>query len=230
MQETSELYKQLLRTPGHRKEIAAEIAGELYGEDRLITLNTYPRLFRNNKPEVGSAVASELRMTLRRPGDIPNAAEIKPMYRLRLGDTVSEWVQKGVYYIYTRDPDDEMKTLTITAFDAMVKADPVWTPDQSLEFPMTMREAAEVIAALMGVELENPEDISDVYTLDYPANDWTQRNILQFIAAAHAANFFMTDLGKLRLDELNNLPEETSYLVDSHGSVILIGGVAIRVG
>ena len=230
MQKTSELYKQLLRTPGHRKEVAAEIAGELYGEDRLVMLNTYPRLFRNNTPEVGCAVASELRMTLLRPGDIPQAAEIKPMYRLRLGETVSEWVQKGVYYIYTREPNDEVKTLTITAFDAMVKGDPVWEPDQSLEFPMPMRQAAEVIAALMGVELDNPEDISEGYTIDYPANDWTQRNVLQFIAAAHGGNFFMTDLGKLRLSPLNSLPEETSFLVDSYGSVILIGGVALDIG
>lgn len=230
MQATSELYKQLLRTPGCRKEVAAEIAGELYGENRIVNLNTYPRLFRGNEMEVGCAVANELRMTLFNPGDIPTAAEIKPMYRLRVGDTVSEWVQKGVFYIFTREPNNGMKTLNITAFDAMVKGDMIWTPDQSLEFPMTMRQTAQEIAALMGVELDNPEDISEEYTLDYPANDWTQRNILQFIAAAHGANFFMTDLGKLRLDQLNNLPEETSFLVDSYGRVILIGGVAIRVG
>ncbi len=229
MQETSELYKELLRTPGCRKEIAVEVAGEVYGEDRIVLLNTYSRLFRNNKMEVGSAVAGELRLTLLHPGDIPTAAKIIPKYRLRVGDRVSEWVQKGVYYIYTREPDEETDTLFITAFDAMVRGDKVWVPDQSLAFPMTMREAVEVIAALMGVEVDNPEVISTAYTVDYPANDWTQRNVLQFIAGAHGGNFCMTDLGKLRLLLLNDLPEETNYLVDSYGSAITLGGVRILV-
>ena len=229
MQETSELYQRLLRTRGHRKEIALEVAGEIYGEDRIVSLHTYARLFRNNQMEVGGAVAKELRCTLLRPGDIPQAAELKPMFRLRHGDEVSEWVQKGEFYIYTRDPNEEDKTVTIVAFDAMVRGDKVWEPDQSLEFPMSMRTAALIIADLMGVELENPEAISDVYTIDYPANDWTQRNILQFIAAAHAGNFAMTDLGKLRLCGLNELPEPTHYLVDNYGGAITFGGVRILV-
>lgn len=229
MQETSELYQRLLRTRGHRKEIALEVAGEIYGEDRIVSLHTYARLFRNNHMEVGSAVAKELRCTLLRPGDIPEAAELKPMYRLRFSDEVSEWVQKGIYHIYTRDPNEEDKTLTIVAFDEMVRGDRVWTPDQALEFPMPMRTAARTIAALMGVELENPEEISTVYTVDYPANDWTQRNILQFIAAAHGGNFFITDLGKLRFCGLNELPEATHYLVDNYGGAITFGGVRILV-
>lgn len=229
MQATSDLYKELLRTPGCRKETVVEIAGENYGEDRIILLNPTPRLFRNNQMEVGSAVAADLRFSLLHPGDIPVAAEIIPKYRLRVGDRVSEWVQKGVYYIYTREPAEETDTLFITAFDAMVRGDKVWEPDQSLTFPMTMRRAVEVIAALMGVEVDNLDAISTEYTIDYPANDWTQRNILQFIAAAHGGNFCMTDLGRLRLVFLNDLPEETSYLVDGYGSAITFGGVRILV-
>ena len=229
MQETSDLYQRILRTRGHTKEIALMVSGEQYGEDRLVSLNTYSRLFRNNQMEVGGAVAKELRCTLLRPGEIPQAAELKPMFRLRYGDEVSEWVRKGVYYIYTRDPNEEDKTVTIVAFDGMVRGDKVWEPDQSLEFPLPMRMAALIIADLMGVELENPEAISEVYTIDYPANDWTQRNILQFIAAAHAGNFAMTDLGKLRLCGLNELPEPTHYLVDNYGGAITFGGVRILV-
>ena len=229
MQQTSALYKELLETPGCRKEISVEIAGELYGEDRIILLNTYPRLFRSNKMEAGCAVASELHMVIRGHKNIPNAAELIPMYRLRVGDTVSEWIKKGVYYIYTREPNDEVNTLSIVAFDAMVRGDAIWTPDQSLVFPMSMRSAALIIANLMGVEIENPQDISDRYLVDYPANDWTQRNVLQFIAAAHGGNFLMTDLGKLRLLTLNTMPEETNNLVNHFGSVITFGGVAIRV-
>ena len=128
MQETSELYQRLLRTRGHRKEIALEVAGEIYGEDRIVPLHTYARLFRPNQMEVGGAVAKELRCTLLRPGEIPQAAELKPMFRLRHGDEVSEWVQKGVYYISTRDPNEEDKTVTIVAFDGMVRGDKVWDP------------------------------------------------------------------------------------------------------
>lgn len=229
MQETSALYKRLLRTPGHRKEIALAVAGEIYGEDRIALLNTYSRLFRDNQMEAGSAVAKELRAVLLHPGSIPVAAELIPTYRLRYGSEVSEWIIKGKYYIYTREPDEQTDSLTITAFDAMVSADRVWVPDQTLVFPMNMRFAAYTIAAIMNVELDNPEAISTAYSIDYPANDWTLRNILQFIAAAHGGNFCMTDAGKLRLCLLNDLPAETSCLVDSYGSAISIGGVSISV-
>ncbi|MBR2132909.1 MAG: hypothetical protein IJ955_10335 [Oscillospiraceae bacterium] len=236
MQETSELYQQLLCTPGHYKEIALEVAGELYLEDRISFLSTYSKLFSGDQPKTGCAVARELRATLRNPGTISETARLVPMFRLRYADMASEWIRKGIYYIYTRSVNTKGNTVSIFAFDAMLHADQVWVPRQSLTFPMSMRAAVEEMAQLMSVdpdcpiELDNPDDISVARVVDYPANDWTCRNILQFIAAAHGGNFVVTDLGKLRLCRLGDCPPETFDLVDSYGRAIVVGGVRIRVG
>lgn len=230
MQVTSDLYKELLAS-GARKEIRVEVGGQIYDENSICGLSTTSSLFVNDFLSAGGAVSRQIDLVLRNYGSITKMAKIIPSYRLVLGDKVSEWIQKGVFYIDTRDPDKTSGTLTIHGFDDMLKGSVVWNPAQDLVFPMTFRAAAQVIAGLMGVELDNPEDISDTYQIvDYPANNYTQRNILQFIAAAHASNFIMTDLGKLRMVGINDLPVETSSLVNERGSAILIGGVRIAVG
>lgn len=229
MQNTSELYKELLAN-GARREVRVEVSGEVYGEDRISSLFTTGSLFSSETLCAGSAVARQIDLVLKNYGTIPRMAKLVPSYRLVLGDQASEWIQKGVFYIDTRNPDKTSGTLTIHGFDDMLKGSVIWEPDQSLTFPMTFRKAAEVIAELMGVELDNPEDIDETYEIvDYPANDYTQRNILQFIAAAHAANFVMTDLGKLRMVGINDIPAETGYLVTENGTAIVFGGIRIKV-
>lgn len=229
MQETSELYKSLLAR-GARKEVRVDVAGEIYGEDRIVSLHTGGGLFKESTLCVGSAVAKQIDLVLWNYGDIPKRAKLIPSYRLVDGDEVSEWIQKGVFYIDTREPNDEENTLTIHGFDDMLKGERIWEPAQDLEFPMSYRAAALEMARLMGVELENPEDIEDTEAVvDYPTDDYTQRQVLGFIAGAHMGNFVMTDLGKLRLVKLGDIPEETSLLVDETGAAISIGGVCILV-
>ncbi len=229
MQTTSELYKELLAN-GAAKEVKIEIAGETYEEDRICGLFTTGSLFSSDTLSVGCAVARQIDLVLKNYENIPKMAKLVPYYRLVSGDVASEWVQKGVFYIDTRLPDKTSGTLTIHGFDDMLKGSAIWEPDQSLDFPMTCRKAAQVIAGLMGIELDNPEAIDDTdLIVDYPTNDYTQRNVLQFIAAAHAANFVMTDLGKLRMVGINDIPVETGNLVTEIGRAILFGGVRIKV-
>ena len=229
MQETSELYKSLLARNA-RKEVQIDVEGEIYGENRIVSLRTSGGLFKENTLGVGGTVAKQIDLAIRNYGSIPKRAKLIPSYRLVDGDEVSEWIQKGVFYIDTRHPNAEENTLTIHGFDDMLKGEWIWEPDQNLEFPMTYRAAALEMARLMGVELENPEDIDDTeLVVDYPTDDYTQRQVLGFIAGAHMGNFMMTDLGKLRLVKLADFPEETSYLVTETGAVISIGGVCIRV-
>ena len=40
MQNTSALYQQIFKIPAHKKEICVEIAGEQYGENRIVSLTT----------------------------------------------------------------------------------------------------------------------------------------------------------------------------------------------
>lgn len=226
MRPASPLYRRLLQDPRARKEVKLQIAGEDYGEDRLVSLRTYGGLFAGGPATAGGAVSGEIEAVLRRWGEIPRMAQMIPFVRLTNGTQASEWIQKGVYFIDSRTEDF---VLTLHGFDAMLKGELEWTPDQSLNFPLPMDQAAAELARLMGTTLDPRGQISHAYTIDYPANGYTLRDILRFIAAAHGGNFVMSDLGQLRLIRLGEIPPETNYLVTEYGGAILLGGVRILV-
>lgn len=227
MQTVSALYQQIM-SGEHYAERKINIAGTDYGEDTIVSLTTTGGLFADGTLSVGSAVSREINLSLWNVSTtIPKMAKLIPYYRLSNGTQTSEWVQKGVFYIDTRSVDSGL--LTIHGYDDMLKAEQIWTPDQSLEFPMPMTQAVDIIANIMGVEIDARTVLNSSYTVDYPANDYTLRDVLRFIAAAHGGNWIMSDVGELWLVGLNDLPTETNYLCDENGDWITFGGDRILV-
>ncbi len=227
MQTVSALYQQIM-SGEHYAERKINIAGTDYGEDTIVSLTTTGGLFADGTLSVGSAVSREINLSLWNVSTtIPKMAKLIPYYRLSNGTQTSEWIQKGVYYIDTRSVDSGL--LTIHGYDDMLKAEQIWTPDQSLEFPMPMTQAANIIADIMGVEIDARTVLNSAYTVDYPANDYTLRDVLRYIAAAHGGNWIMSDAGELWLVGLNTLPPETNYLCDEDGDWITFGGDRILV-
>ena len=227
MQTVSALYQQIM-SGEHYAERKINIAGTDYGEDTIVSLTTTGGLFADGTLSVGSAVSREINLSLWNVSTtIPKMAKLIPYYRISNGTQTSEWIQKGVYYIDTRSVDSGL--LTIHGYDDMLKAEQIWTPEQSLEFPMPMTQAVDIIANIMGVEIDARTVLNSSYTVDYPANDYTLRDVLRFIAAAHGGNWIMSDVGELWLVGLNDLPTETNYLCDEDGDWITFGGDRILV-
>lgn len=224
-QQTSELWKQLWETQGTTREFAFDINGTWYGPDAEVSHNVTSELY--SEFGIGNATTSKLSLNLF-ADEIPRAATIKRYIRLKNGDTVSEWLPHGVFFANRRTEDAGY--WTVEAFDVMRKAEQEWKPRQNITFPMTMKAAVDEFASIMGCELDPRTNVSDVYTIDYPANEYTIRQELQFIAAAHAGNWIVTAEGKLLLVPLLSMPEETFYLVTEHGKAITLGGVRIFVG
>ena len=229
MIQTSATYQELLNDPGARKEIRVVIAGVTYGEDQIVSLSTKADLFAEDTMGIGGAIAKEIDLVLVNPGNIPRMAQMIPSFRLVKGAQASEWVQKGIYYIDTRSQDEVSGALTIHGYDDMLKAEQTWEPDQSIAFPVTMAAAAQEIADLMGVTIDPRTTLSTAYMVDYPANEYTLRDVLRYIAAAHAGNWIITDAGQLRLVTFGEIPPETNYLVTEGGSAITFGGGRILV-
>ena len=227
MQTVSALYQQII-SGEHYAERKINIAGTDYGEDTIVSLTTTGGLFADGTLSVGSAVSREINLSLWNISTtIPKMAKLIPYYRISNGAQTSEWIQKGVFYIDTRSVDSGL--LTIHGYDDMLKAEQIWTPDQSLEFPMPMTQATNIIADIMGVEIDARTVLNSAYTVDYPANDYTLRDVLRYIAAAHGGNWIMSDAGELWLVGLNTLPPETNYLCDEDGDWITFGGDRILV-
>lgn len=227
MQTTSAPYKRLLADPNHKKEVKASIAGVEYGQDDIRSCAVSHGLF--SEISVGQCISGELDLIIQPKGEIPRMARIDLFIRLTLGDEVSEWIPKGIYFIDTRGTDEAGGQMTIHGYDAMMKTEIVWTPAQALVFPMTMPDAVREITNLIGVAVDGRTILNAVYTIDYPANDYTLREVLGYIAAAHAGNWTMTDKGKLLLVPLLSTPPETSFLVDEAGDALLFGGVRLLV-
>lgn len=224
MVQTSELWKSLLQKRGTLTEYQFDINGKMYGADSEIEHSVEKNLF--EQFGIGNACCASLTLNLY-ADDIPRGATIKRYVRLRNEDQVSEWLPYGTFFANRRSNDDGR--WTIEAFDSMRKGDVVWTPDQSLEFPLPMDDAVKEFSRIMGVEIDPRTVLSHEYTIDYPANDYTIRNELQYIAAAHGGNWIMTYEDKLYLVPLGSEPKETYLLIDNFGNSILFGEVRLLV-
>lgn len=226
-QQTSELWKTLWRTRNTRQEFGFDIEGVWYGPEAEIDHSVDSGLY--EEYSIGNATTAK--MTLKIYTDlVPRAATIKRYVRLRNdenGYQVSEWIPKGVFFTNRRSEEDGL--WTIEAFDSMRKAEKIWIPDQMLEFPMTMPDAVDEIARIMQVQVDPRTQLNPAYTIDYPANDYTLRDELRYIAAAHGGNWIVTDEGKLLLVPLLSAPPETWYLVTEYGDPITFGGDRILV-
>lgn len=198
------------------------IAGVEYGHEDIQSANIERPLF--DTLSIGNACEGEMKIVFRPKEDIPRMAEI--VSYVDVGDS---WEQLGVFYTDQRTIAS-YGIVTLLAYDSMMKADKVWTPDQNLVFPMTMPDAVNVIANLMGITVDTRTVLNNAYTIDYPTDDYTIRDVLKFIAAAHGGNWVITRMNQLLLIPLNGgTPIETSYLITGEGDAITFGGVRIVV-
>lgn len=236
MQTVSDLYREIIADKRHRKDIKAIVNGVEHTMGNILRLKTYGSLFKT--AGVGNVIAREIDLAFIPHREIPRMAEIRPYVRVRLGDQSSEWIPKGVFYIDTREPDETSGTLTIHGYDAMLlHGGEVYAQEGDTgEWPRAADVVVAEIAERMELQLDPRTVIDPEIMVSYP-NDWTLRETLGYIAAAHCGNWTITDAGKLRLVPLWSIPDydpdapegEHSLLVDEQGNYITFGGVRIIV-
>lgn len=202
MQPTSELYKAILQNPNHAKEIKLNIAGVEYGMGDIVSCSTYGGIF--SQPGIGNCTARQIKLEIFPLEEIPRQAKIQIFVRLTLGEQISEWIPKGVFFISTRAKNKLTGALTITGYDAMLKAEQTWlTADYATAiWPMSQSDAVADIAARIGVDVDGRTVLSSDYPVGYPTGengDLTMREVLGYIAVSNAGNWVITDDGKLRL-------------------------------
>lgn len=205
-----------------------------YREEMLKAVKTSHSLFPGDTPGVGNCVAGKISVEMRVPlGEIPKRARIVPFVRLTDGETVSEWLPKGVFYLDKREtlnPDSAFPTILLTGYDAMLLAEKDYPPQSSLSWPAADRQVVQEIADYLrlNVDTRTWTVLNKNYPIQYPSG-YSCREVLGYVAAMYGANWLMTDLGELRMLALNGIPPETRYLVTSTGYAITFGGVRILV-
>lgn len=234
MHTVSDLWQQMLADPAHAVEAKLKIAGAEYGEDQIVrkSLMVYGGLY--STFGIGNCCARQIEFEIYPQGTIPRQAKIEVYMRLRLGEQVSEWIPKGVFFFSTRKTDRITGVLSVHGYDAMLKAEETWL-DSSYDaktWPMPAETAVADIAARMGVAVDSRTVLDAAFPMQYPVDDkgdMTMREALGRIAVANAGNWTITDEGKLLLVGLNSMPAETHYLITETGSAITFGGVRILV-
>lgn len=269
MREVSETYQRLISEPNHWFETRLEIgepgvlitekaepitfgAGAVkiliassgpeagFSEPQLYELTVTRKLFANSVPEVGCCIAAEIDVRMRRTiASIPRMARLVPWVRVTNGIESSEWLQKGVFYIDTREYTNNTDNViaTVHGYDAMLMAEQPFPGTTELDWPARDWQVVELIAGRMGVAVDDRtwEIITDHgdpdggYLVQVPVA-YTCREVLGYIGGMYAGNWVMNDMGQLRLVGLNEMPEDTRYLDDHIGNVITFADEGLLYG
>ena len=222
MQTVSNTWKRIFSQPGHITEVRAVIAGQTYGMDKIYSATQTRGMFSKNNPMIGCCCASTLEIKLIPQGKIPRMAAIGLSTRLKSADgsETSEWIPAGTYFIDTRKKEYNGEKITFTAYDSMLKADQPYLQNSEIdEWPCDENDVVDEIATLMGVSVDERTVLAG-YDVDYPAQDWTMREVLGWIAAANCGNWIITPQNELYLVPLNT---DTSYLGSDSNTAILFG-------
>ena len=261
MQNTPALYDELISEPNHWFECALAIgeSGRLideigdvlifgntailvdsggaetaFREEVLMSMSTSHSVFNEQYPTVGSAVSGEIYITMIRPsGDIPKMARLVPFVRVTDGERHSEWLQKGVYYIDTRETSHNsngLDILTIHGYDAMLMFEQNYPSDNVNNYPMLDTDMVQFLANSINISVDPRtwDRMTEAYQFPLPVG-YSSREVLGAIAASYGGNFIISDEGQLLLIRLSDLPRETNYLVTESGDVILFGNDKITV-
>ena len=227
MHAVSDLFNQIFENPGHWTEVKLNIAGQEYTQSNIISVSISGGLF--DSPGIGNVNARQIDMEIIPIGTIPRQAQIRVFDRVCVDNLQSEWIPKGVFFFSTRELDKVSGILTVTGYDAMLKAENVWLNEDYVydNWPMPQETAVADIAQRMGIEVDSRTVLSDDFPVEYPVDedgDLTMREALSFIAVSDAGNWIITDEGKLRLIRFDDLPEVEGVLVTEHGAPIVFAG------
>lgn len=163
------------------------------------------QMFPSGEPSVGNCMSAEFIVTLLLPSSaIPRYSIIRPYFRAVAADgSYSDWYQAGTFFIDSRRYNPTTGTTTLTCYDAMLKADGAggntyYDLTSITSWPASASAVVAEIADIINVDVDSRTSIQSGFTVGDPG-DYTMREVLGFIAAAHAGNWCITNSGKLRL-------------------------------
>lgn len=210
----SSTYLSLIAQANHSVEWRVTVNGTVYDKNKLAAStgggDALPRLTRNlftgSTPTIGGCCAATFECTIfEASSNVPRMATVVPAYRLVNGNTTSEWITLGTFYIDTRSVNKSTGALSLYCYDRMLIADGAGGASYADvtgfdEWPQTMSAVVNEIASIMGVTVDSRTSINSGtgYNVDYP-NDLTMREVLGYIAVAHCGNWCITPDNKLRL-------------------------------
>lgn len=193
MLQTSEVYKKLLASDSSIKVHRYLIDGVEYTRGIQGCRRTRS-LFAQSTHSFGGCYSASLELGFvpQKGHTIKRNAEVQVFTKLVSfdGTEESEEIPQGTFYIAKRSVRSSWTTLT--CYDAMMKLSKIYAPQEGDigTWPRKMSVVVKEIFDRIGIELDPRTTIND-YDVEYP-NTLTEREILGYIAAAHGANWVIT--------------------------------------
>lgn len=156
---------------------------------------------------IGECLAASMQVTILTDDVIPPSSEIKVKGRIAgpSGENPTPWEDYGTFYI---DDRDTVGGTTLYCLDAMLMLDTDFptthpTTGTAINWPMKQDACVELIAAFLGISVDNRTVVSSTYDVQLPY-DSTMREVLGYIGACNGGNWVITEDNKLRLIPLIN--------------------------
>ena len=154
MQNTSATWKRLWAA-GAALETRATIGDTVVTEISQPVIN---RACMQEKLGIGNVAAASLTLTVRGAATIPRSAAVVIETRLNDGETASEWLPQGTFYIARRARDPVTGAVALECYDALLKANAVWEPSAG-SWPRAMSAVLTELLALLGLTLDSRTSI-----------------------------------------------------------------------
>ena len=229
MQQTNATYREIYESGDYVSDVRVVIDGITYEQNKIYSMVTRKKLFKDKKPKLGCAIAGEIEISLDDPARMfSRMASIKPYFRIKNATKVSPWYQKGQYYI---------NTIILVVVTFCIQFVTSTLAAYSLAFMEYRGKALVFVIIFMQIIINNnpsayieQDTISKLTAIarlvNFPAQ-YSMREVLESIAAMYGGNFVMSDTGKLSLVGFVSVREDTFYLVTETGIRITFGGTRI---
>ncbi len=224
MQTTSQTWKDLLAV-GAPLEARATIGGT------VVTAISQPVITRACMQEsmgIGNVAAASLALAVRGTATIPRSASVFIETRLNDGETASEWLPQGTFYIARRSRDPVTEAVALECYDALLKANAVWEPSAG-SWPRAMGAVLAELLALLELTLDSRSAIPSgaPFAIAEPAAGTTIRDVLGVIAQAGGGNWIVTPENRLRLVPLADAAGAAAATADAVDVDGVTGGMDV---
>ena len=209
-------------------ETEVEIDGTVYAE------TSAPVIIRSAMQDslsIGNVVSASLMLSVRTGAAIARSAGVKISVRLNDGETASEWLPEGTFYISRRTRDPVTGMLALECYDALLKANAIWEPSSGA-WPRAMGDVVTEFLTLLDVSLDSRTTIPSgaAFVISKPTEGTTIRDVLGTIAQAGGGNWIMTPDGKLRLVPLVSAAGAEDAVDDVAEVTGVVGSIGVNGG
>lgn len=194
-----------LLSAAHRVEYRLVLDGQEYFGANIVgtPVLTKPLL---DEPAIGRVCSATLQITIHPFSQItiPKAARAYYYCRLVSGNTVTDWIPQGAFYISSRSG---RASLSLTLRDDMIKAGQTYFDKTAFDdWPQRQVDVVADIASIMGLTLDARTNLAvgSAYQVKYLDPDVLISEILAYIGASNGGSWIITESGKLRLVKLRS--------------------------